>query len=251
MPRECPYCSLNAYDQFGIYVNPADQAWNLVEGGGGSILDPVDGPTGLTSVWTFGGHGATSAIAGSYSTSLAVTGGAPQHLTLVLDTATAQSADATKPSWGTLTNVQLTPYIGALRQPAVTLSWTASPFDPDGGTALTVDAGGLDLSLAVRDVGSSSRDTQLEGIWGAGAILPGRNAAGQAYTSYTLRFDYDLRTTDLRGTAGDQAQASNAHHGMPGIADSSLPLVALAAVALAFALRRLTGSRSRRPTAAG
>ena len=33
MPRDCPTCSLNAYDQFGIYVNPSSYAWTLVDGG--------------------------------------------------------------------------------------------------------------------------------------------------------------------------------------------------------------------------
>jgi hypothetical protein len=99
------------------------------------------------------------------------------------------------------------PFVGATARPALTLAWSGSPFDPDGGTGLFVDAHGADLQLATRQFGASSRTEQPEGIWGAAAVLPGRDAAGQAYTSYRLSFDYDLHTHDLRGAVGEESAA--------------------------------------------
>jgi hypothetical protein len=55
MPRNCGHCATNLFDQFGIYTNPSSPVWNLVDGGQGSVLDPIDDATAVTSVWTFGG----------------------------------------------------------------------------------------------------------------------------------------------------------------------------------------------------
>jgi hypothetical protein len=207
MPRNCGWCSLNAFDQVGIYVNPSSPVWNLVDGGNGQIQDPVDNAASVTSLWTFGGAPDLNDAAGSYSTTIAVTQGAPQTLSVVLDTATGRSDDTAHASWGSITNVQLVPFIGSTARPALTLAWNRSPFDPDGGTGLAVDASGADIQLAARQFGASARTEQPEGIWGASAVLPGRDAAGQAYTSYRLSFDYDLHTHDLRGSVGEEAAA--------------------------------------------
>jgi hypothetical protein len=203
MPRDCPHCSSHPYDQFGIYVNPNDYAWELVEGGGGQLLDPVDGPTGLTSVWTFGATPNQPNAAGSFGTTIAGSGNA-QHLTVMLDTATGRSADEVLASWGTIANVKVTPFVGGVARPALTLAWTPSPIDP-AGTSLAVDVNGADIGLATQSFGASSRATQDEAIWGAGAVLPGRDAAGVAYTSYRLTFDYDLRSHDTRGAMQQQS----------------------------------------------
>jgi hypothetical protein len=204
MPRECAACSSNPYDQFGIYVNPTDYAWEHVDGGGGQLLDPVDGPTGLRSLWTFGGTANQPSAAGSDGAIIAVSGGAPQYLTVMLDTATGRSDDEAYASWGSITNLRAVPYIGTTAQPALTLTWTPSPIDP-AGTSISVDANGADIGLATQSFGASSRATQDEGIWGAGAVLPGRDAAGTAYTSYRLTFDYDLRSHDTRGSMQQQS----------------------------------------------
>ena len=203
MPRDCGICPTNPYDQFGIYVNPNDYAWELVDGGGGQLLDPVDGPTGLTSVWTFGGTPSQPNAVGSHGTTIAGTGSA-QYLTVMLDTATGRSDDEAFASWGTIANVKVTPFIGSSAQPTLTLAWTRSPIDP-AGTSVSVDAQGADIGLATQSFGASPRATQDEGIWGAGAVLPGRDAAGVAYTSYRLTFDYDLHSHDTRGTMQQQS----------------------------------------------
>jgi hypothetical protein len=238
MPRTCGYCATNLYDQFGIYVNPSTAVWNLVDGGQGQIQDPVDDAASVTSLWTFGGAPDLSAAAGSYTATIAVTQGAPQTLSVVLDTATGRSDDTTLASWGSITNVQLVPFVGSTARPALTLSWNRSPFDPDGGTGLSVDAGGADIQLAARQFGAPARTEQPEGIWGAAAVLPGRDASGQAYTSYRLSFDYDLHTHDLRGSVGEEAAAPPPAPTPLG-EQVSLQWTALVGVALAlFAHRR-------------
>jgi hypothetical protein len=208
MPRECASCSFSLYDQFGVYVNPASYAWALVEGGSGQLYDPVDGAAGLTSLWTWGGSAGAGSATGSYTATLAGAGGAPQYLSVTLDTATARSADATLPSFGTISNLTIVPYIGTAPQAPLVPTWTISPFDPDTGTWLSVDANGLDLTLAARAFGASSHDSQVEAIWGAGALLSGRDATGRAYSSYKLTFDYALTSHDLRGSSGGQAALS-------------------------------------------
>jgi len=207
MPRDCTSCSINVFDQFGIYTNPGTAVWNLVDGGSGQIQDPVDAAAAVTSVWTFGGAPDLHGAAGRYAATLAVTQGAPQTLSIVLDTATGRSDDTAGASWGTITNVQLVPFVGGTARPALSLAWTASPFDPDGGTGLFVDAHGADVQLAARQFGASGRTEQPEGIWGAAAVLPGRDAAGTAYTSYQLTFDHDLHSFDTRGSVGEEAAA--------------------------------------------
>ena len=207
MPRECAHCATNLFDQFGIYTNPSSPVWNLVDGGQGSVLDPVDDAAAVTSLWTFGGAPDLNAASGNYTATIAVMQGAPQTLSIVLDTATGHSDDNALASWGSISNVQLVPFVGATARPALTLVWSRSPFDPDAGTAIFVDAGGADLQLAARQSGASARTEQPEGIWGGAAVLPGRDASGQAYTSYRLSFDYDLHTHDLRGSIGEEAVA--------------------------------------------
>jgi hypothetical protein len=243
MPRECAACATNLFDQFGIYVNPSSPVWNLVDGGNGSIQDPVDAATTVRSVWTFGGAPDLNDAAGSYSTTVAVTQGAPQTLSLVLDTATGRSDDTAHASWGSITNVQLVPFVGSAARPALTLAWNRSPFDPDGGTSLVVDSSGADIQLAARQFGASARTEQPEGIWGASAVLPGRDAAGQAYTSYRLSFDYDLHTHDLRGSVGEEAAAAPPAPAPLG-EQVSLQWTALVGVALVLlAHRRIAGRR--------
>ena len=207
MPRECALCATNLFDQFGIYTNPSSPVWNIADGGQGQVLDPIDDPAAITSAWTFGGAPDLSAAAGSYTATIAVTQGAPQTLSIVLDTATGQSDDTALASWGSISNVQLVPFVSATARPALTLVWSRSPFDPDGGTGIFVDAGGVDVALAARQFNASARTEQPEGIWGAAAVLPGRDASGQAYTSYRLSFDYDLHSYDLRGSVGEEAVA--------------------------------------------
>ena len=236
MPRDCPHCATNLFDQFGIYTNPATAVWNLADGGQGSVLDPIDDAAAITSLWTFGGAPDLSSAAGSYTATIAVTQGAPQTLSIVLDTATGQSDDTALASWGSITNVQLVPFVGATARPALTLAWSRSPFDPDGGTGIFVDSGGADITLAARQFNASARTEQPEGIWGAAAVLPGRDTSGQAYTSYRLTFDYDLHSHDQRGVVGEEAAA------VPPPATPSehlaLQWTALVGVALALLARR-------------
>lgn len=237
MPRECAQCATNLFDQFGIYTNPSTAVWNLVDGGQGSVLDPVDDAATITSFWTFGGAPDLGAAAGHYTTSIAVTQGAPQTLSIVLDTATGRSDDTALASWGSITNVQLVPFVGATARPALTLAWNRSPFDPDGGTGIFVDSNGADLQLAARQFGATARTEQPEGIWGAAAVLPGRDASGQAYTSYRLSFDYDLHTHDLRGAVGEEA-AVVPPPPTPAVEHGSLQWTPLAVLALLWFRRR-------------
>src|SRR5688572_23975863 len=99
MPRECPLCATNPFDQFGFYVNPATAIWNLIDGGQGQVLDPVDDAAAITSLWTFGGAPDLSTATGRYSTTIAVTQGAPQTISVILDTATGRSDDTAHASW--------------------------------------------------------------------------------------------------------------------------------------------------------
>lgn len=220
MPRECSVCAVNLYDHVAIYVNPSDYAWELVDGGGGNLHDPVDSAQGLRSLWsTAGGTGSrTVTFSGN---------GASQHLTVMLDTATGTSADTAKATWGTIANIKVVPFIGASAQPALSLAWTRSPLDPSG-TSLFVDANGADLGLAVRSFGASPSASQAESIWGAGATLAGRDAVGRAYTSYRLTFDYDVSSHDTRLSQASLARPP---------ADVS---VALAVVAAMLFARRAT-----------
>jgi hypothetical protein len=243
MPRECAACATNLFDQFGIYTNPSSPVWNLVDGGQGQTQDPIDSAAAVTSLWTFGGAPDLNAAAGRYTATITVSQGAPQTLSVVLDTATGRSDDTAHASWGSITNVQLVPFVGSTARPALTLAWNRSPFDPDGGTGLVVDAGGADIQLAARQFGASSRTDQPEGIWGAAAVLPGRDASGQAYTSYRLSFDYDLQTHDLRGSVGEEAAAAPPAPAPLGD-QVSLQWTALVGVALALlAHRRIAGGR--------
>ena len=238
MPRDCPSCATNLFDQFGIYTNPSTAVWNLVDGGGGQLQDPIDDAATVTSVWTFGGAPHLPAGAGRYTATISVAGGAPQTLSVVLDTATGRSDDSALASWGSITNLQLVPFVGSTARPALALAWTVSPFDPDGGTALVVDAGGADLQLAARQFGATARSAQPEGVWGAAAVLPGRDASGTAYTSYRLTFDYDLHSFDTRGSVGEEAAAAPAPAPAPLAEPVSLQWTVLVGVALAVLSKR-------------
>jgi hypothetical protein len=131
----------------------------------------------------------------------------------MLDTATGRSDDEALASWGSITNVQIVPFVGSTARPALTLAWTRSPIDP-AGTSLDVDSNGADIGLATQSFGASPRATQDEAIWGAGAVLPGRDAAGVAYTSYRLTFDYDLHSHDTRGSMQQQSAPIGAQASM-------------------------------------
>ncbi len=198
MPITCGTCVASTYDYLAVVSNPTSAYWDLVAGGAGELTDQVDLGPELTSLWTFGAPAGTDGLyseTGSVSVTIEVFGGASQTVSFVLDTATGPDANSLLATWGAFTNITLTPFIGSDAQSALTLDAFDSPFDPDGGTALSDGPDGLSVRLATNDFDTSQDAFQAQGIWGAAITLPGTDGSSE-YSSYTLSFDYDFSTYD-------------------------------------------------------
>ena len=231
MPRTCPDCSTTTFDPFGLYAHPFQAYWEVAGGGSGRVLDPVDGPGGMLSLWTYGGPDtmgglirADGSVRPGDGSVIPVLEGAPQVVSFVLDTATGPDIDTWLASWGQVTNLQFIPYIGEQALAPVMLDWTVSPFDPDRGTVLSQQGAATTIGFAQQQVGVDRDVAQPLGIWGAAAMLPGRGVEG-AYTHYALNFEYELATWDNRGVAP-----------VPEV--SSVSMLAMGLAALAWWCRR-------------
>ena len=207
------------WDLFAVCLSPKDVYWNLVNGGGGSISDPlmypdpagasviaVDPNTPLEGIaWGFGGldwgDGILESDVNSYSIELM--GQDSYYLSVVLDTSTAPQTDGYVPSWGTISNIVVRPWdegAGVWGEPC-SPNWVISPYDPDVGTSVS---GGTSSSvtLAINDFGKQELEEQNgTGIWGAAVELP-------AADGYKVEFETDVYTWDSYDDEGPEARVA-------------------------------------------
>lgn len=205
MPRGCADCQTSFFDLFGIYANPAGAYWNLVEGGEGTLQDPLTDRLELGYLWSFGGQlGAGVApgdgpqrLEGPVSTSFP-TNGETLHLSLVLDTRTAPDTDHHYASWGEIRDIRVVPETADGLSVPYAPAWQISDFDPDEGTAFDSDTGGTDLLLATQQTGAPDGvDAQPAGIWGVSGILPAVDPATRdAVVRWHLTAEVDVATWD-------------------------------------------------------
>ncbi len=205
------------WDLFCVDLNQTGLYWNQVNGGAGVLNDPMVSPDpGATNpgspvidpasalggvAYGYGGFDwGTGTLEGTMvaNNSISMSGAGTYYLSVVLDTKSGPQTDQLYPSWGTISTIKVYPELVAGGYgAAISPSWSVSPYDPDSGTILTVNAAGVgdSVALASNDVGVAEGANQLRGIWGAGAVLP--NAPG-----YKVDFDTNLDTWDSYNQAG-------------------------------------------------
>ncbi len=192
------------WDLFSVSLNPNDLYWDQVNGGDGTLEDPLfttdpngspifDSASPLGGIaYAFGGHDwgtgvlETTNVAGN-SISLYGDIMMPWYLSITLDSNSDPYADSAYPSWGTVSNIVVSQWDGE-NWTVFDPTWTLSPYStPDG----TTQAPGS-VTLAAADVGAAEGDVQSDGvssIYGIGATLP-------AAMGYKINFDTDLNTWD-------------------------------------------------------
>lgn len=202
------------WDLFAVSLSPNDVYWNLVNGGAGSLSDPVlspdpagasviDANTPLGGIaWGFGGaawgDGTLETDVGSYS--IVLMNEPNYYLSVVLDTSTTPKYNGLFASWGTISNIVVSPWdsnTGGWGPPIDVNNWVISPFDPNNGTVATQGVSST-VTLASNDFGDTEYMDKQDGvgIWGAAAELPA-DACG-----YKVDFATDLYTWDTYHGAG-------------------------------------------------
>lgn len=223
MPRMCPSCTTAYFDVFALVANPDDHYWNLVEGGGGRILDPVGAPGALPAdgaTWFWGGQlpmggRAAEGRAGEgpriFTRPIGIvaeTDGRPVYLSLCLDTATDPDADGDFASWGFIERLRVVPELGdgTVLDPVLP-DWVVSDEDPDGGTEWSHVGDGT--SVAIGGPLPDGASTQVPGIRGIGALLPVTDpGSGQSIARYQISMDPDFATWDLYDAVTPPVRAS-------------------------------------------
>jgi len=218
MPRHCPGCTSAYFDVFALVTNPDDYYWNLVEGGGGRILDPVDGASALPAdgaTWFWGGQLPVQGRAGDGPQTftrpvgiVAETHGRPVYLSLCLDTATSPDTDDGYASWGFVEGLRVVPELadGTTLAPVLP-DWVTSAEDPDEGTEWGHSGDATSVSLAGPLPDGAS--TQVPGIRGIGALLPATDPdSGESIARYQISMDPDLHTWDLHDAVTPPLRAS-------------------------------------------
>lgn len=194
---------LGYWDAFVVNLTPEGLYWELVDGGSGTLSDPlvhldpagqpvIDYHSVLGGVaWVFGG----SDYAGSHTLetakstySIQLIGQSDYYLSIVLDTATSPFNDDCFPSWGRVYDIEIRPGTpGDWGQP-ITPDWLISPYDKDNGTVV-IGGSTSSVSLAVNYFDYGEYEKQELSIWGVAAHLP--EAQG-----YLVTFSTDLYTWD-------------------------------------------------------
>jgi hypothetical protein len=206
------------WDLFAVCLSRQDVYWNLVDGGAGGLSDPLLSPdpmaTGVIDpntaldgvVWGFGGvawgDNVLDSDANTYSIELKEE--TDYYLSVVLDTSTTPQHNGYFSSWGSISQIVVRPWdLDANDWGApVVPNWNISPFDPDGGTAVTAGPASS-VTLAGNDFGKLEYDNQGGmGIWGAAAHLP-------AADGYKVEFTTDIHTWDSYDNLGPRARIAS------------------------------------------
>ena len=190
------------WDLFAVNLTPNGPYWSLVNRGTGALPDPlvqpdpagnhvIDAATPLGGIaWGFGGFdygtGTLESKAGAFSIQLM--GASQYYVSVVLDTATSPHNNGNYGSWGTVSDIVVTPWTATGWGDPIVPNWVISPFDPDNGTVVNGGASST-ITLAINDFGDAEGNGQAIGIWGASAELP--SALG-----YKVDFVTDVNTWD-------------------------------------------------------
>ncbi|MHC4332949.1 MAG: DUF7901 domain-containing protein [Planctomycetota bacterium] len=226
VPADCPPWvgsvpstgGLEYWDLFAVCLSRQDVYWNLVDGGAGSLSDPLVSPDPMATavidlntpldgvVWGFGGvawgDNILDSDANNYSIELKEE--TDYYLSVVLDTSTTPQHNGYFPSWGSISQIVVRPWDPDANDwgDPVVPDWVISPFDPDGGTAVTPGVSSS-VTLAGNDFGDLEYDDQGGmGIWGAAAHLPA--AAG-----YKVEFAAEVYTWDSYDNVGPKARIAS------------------------------------------
>lgn len=231
------FAGLGYWDLFSVSLSPNGYYWNQVNGGAGTLSDPLEAPdcagswivdnsTPLGGIgWFYGGYdwGTGTLETNKSSYYIELKGASSYYLSVTFDSGSSPCNNGILPSWGQVSNIRVLPWIGGAWGPPIFIpvggpnGWILSPFDPDGGSTV---AGGTNstVGLATNSVGvpewASQGNSNSMGIWGAGVLLP--FAAG-----YRIEFDTDISTWDsynmLNSSGGSNVNGGQLNQNNPEI----------------------------------